>query len=244
MVDSNYSPPEARYGIPTADQILFNRGFTVGYSYKLKQPKWVLELIDSKSLEVDIEGRNDIFRPDYRIPENFRVDENHYKGSGYDRGHLIASSNKLSSEISNSETFLMSNMSPQLPTLNRGIWKSLESYVGKLKNKKNVLEVYCISGPLWNYGKTVEPLDGGLEYNTLIPIPHLFFKCILAEYKSGLFKFYAFMIPNDISIKNKNLKDFQVVTSEVENFAGLLMWSNLKGKSIIDKKSKKYSLWS
>ena len=37
--------PEARYGLPEADQILFNRHYTVGFSYYFRQAKWALEIV-------------------------------------------------------------------------------------------------------------------------------------------------------------------------------------------------------
>ncbi|MDA3928460.1 MAG: hypothetical protein PF541_05835 [Prolixibacteraceae bacterium] len=35
-----------RYGMPAADQILFNRNYTLSYSYYFRQAKWALEIID------------------------------------------------------------------------------------------------------------------------------------------------------------------------------------------------------
>ena len=75
---------ETRYGMPAADHILFNRHYVLGYSYYFRQAKWALEIIDS-SHEVE---RSESFRPDYRIPEMFRVDLQDYARSGFDRGHL------------------------------------------------------------------------------------------------------------------------------------------------------------
>jgi endonuclease G len=82
---------ETRYGMPAADQILFNRHYVVGYSYYFRQAKWALEIVDPDMMMLE---RADNFRPDYRIPETFRVDLADYEGSGYDRGHLVASANQ------------------------------------------------------------------------------------------------------------------------------------------------------
>jgi len=61
---------ETRYGMPAADQIMFNRYYVLGYSYYFRQAKWGLEIVDSDNPGLD---RLDNFRPDYRIPEMFRV---------------------------------------------------------------------------------------------------------------------------------------------------------------------------
>ena len=115
---------EARYGMPEADQVIFNRHYITGYSYYFRQAKWTLEIVDP-DVTAEVE-RTDNFRSDYRVPEMFRADLPDYKGSGYDRGHLVASANQREVELQNSETFLLSNMSPQVPGFNRGVWKHLE----------------------------------------------------------------------------------------------------------------------
>ena len=240
MTNTRYLPLEARYGMPPADIILHNRQYTVGYSNWIKQPKWVLEVIDDDN-QVDNAERKNNFRPDHRIPEVFRVKKEHYVNSGYDKGHLIASANRLESRITNSETFLMSNMSPQLPSMNQGVWKKLEDYVRELAEEPNVLETYCISGPVWAFGKSIESLKNGVEDGIIIPIPHLFFKCILTEAHTGTFRFYAFLIPNEDNLGP--LTDYYVTTTEVERYTGLHIWDRISGSSIDRKKDKKYKLW-
>ena len=95
---------ETRYGMPAADQILFNRFYVLGYSYHFRQGKWALEIVDPDKTDV---VRADNFRPDYRIPEMFRANLADYAGSGYDRGHLVASANQRELDTQNSETFLL-----------------------------------------------------------------------------------------------------------------------------------------
>lgn len=124
MIEIPSLRPETRYGIPTADQLLFNREYILGYSYLFRQARWVMEVIDPDNKRVEVE-RKDSFRPDLRVPEKFRADLIDYKGSGYDRGHLIASADRRETDVKNSETFLLTNMSPQKPKFNRGIWKIL-----------------------------------------------------------------------------------------------------------------------
>jgi len=85
---------ELRYGAPVCDEILTGRYFTIGYSWYFRQAKWVLEIINPNSqFEWEVE-RRDNFRADIRIPRRFRAGLKAYKGSGYDRGHLVASANQ------------------------------------------------------------------------------------------------------------------------------------------------------
>jgi endonuclease G len=129
--------------------------------------------------------RADNFRPDFRIPQTFRADLVDYAGSGFDRGHLVTSANQREVEIQNSETFLLSNIAPQHPSLNRRIWKNLEAAVRKLNEKENIFEPYVISGPIFDFDKKVEVIGSKDNNNVTLPIPHAFFKSILTENNKG-----------------------------------------------------------
>ena len=143
---------ETRYGMPTADQILPNRNYLIGYSYLFRQPRWAMQVIDGRAKDVSVD-REDCFRTDLRIPEEFRATIADYSGSGYDRGHLVPSADSNSSRLENSETFLISNMAPQHPDLNRKVWRILEDKVRKTALIQKVVEVYAISGPVFDITK-------------------------------------------------------------------------------------------
>ncbi len=229
---------ETRYGVPAADQILYNRFYVLGYSYYFRQAKWALEIIGPKNEDVE---RLDNFRPDYRVPERFRADLVDYKNSGQDRGHLVASANQINSEIQNSETFLLSNMVPQVPQFNRGIWKKLEDATRKLNNQRRVLETYVISGPLFYFDQEVVMIGSTDENGVTLPIPHAFFKSVLTESKTGTLNMWSFIIPNeDVA---GNIEDFSVSTSKVEKIAGIHLWQNLTGTKIKRKKNAVKKMW-
>lgn len=122
MSDPFQIQPELRYGAPVCDEILTGRYFTIGYSWYFRQAKWTLEIINRNDFILQDAERLNNFRADTRLPKRFRAGLNAYKGSGYDRGHLVASANQDIQEIQNSETFLLSNMSPQKPHFNRRMW--------------------------------------------------------------------------------------------------------------------------
>lgn len=230
---------EARYGLPTADQILYNRHYISGYSYYFRQAKWVLEIVDPDETAVN---RLDNFRPDYRIPEMFRADLDIYEGSGYDRGHLVSSANQKETSIQNSETFLLSNMSPQKPKFNRGIWKNLEEAVRRLDKKTKVFETYVITGPIFYFDEEVIMMgDEDDKINVSLPIPHAFFKSVLTENNTGSINMWSFILPNKPT-KN-SLDSFLVKTSKVEKIAGLLLWETLVGTKMMKEKNKLRKMW-
>ena len=106
MIEIPSLRPESRYGMPPADQLLYNREYIVGYSYLFRQPRWAMEVIDPDNKRVEVD-RIDSFRPDLRVPEKFRAGLDDYSGSGHDRGHLIASADRRAAHIKNSETFFV-----------------------------------------------------------------------------------------------------------------------------------------
>lgn len=237
MLDNTSSNRETRYGMPAADQVVVNRHYTLGYSFYFRQAKWALEIVDPDKSDVE---RFDNFRPDLRIPELFRADLADYEGSGFDRGHLVASANQVETEIQNSETFLLSNMSPQVPKFNRGIWKSLEDAVRKLDDQKSVLETYVICGPIFNFDvpvMTIKPKGKGVS----LPIPHAYFKSVLTEDNRGRLSMWSFLIPNEAS--DKPLEEFLVPTLKVERYSGLTLWHKLVGSDIEKEKAKVRSMW-
>ena len=236
MIEIPSLRPETRYGMPAADQVLFNREYIVGYSYLFRQPRWVMEVIDPDNKAAEVK-RIDSFRPDLRVPEKFRAELDDYRRSRFDRGHLISSADRRATQIKNSETFLLTNMSPQVPAFNRGIWKKLESEVRNLSNL--FVEVYVIAGPLFDVGEQIKQIGKG---EVKIPIPHSYFKSILAESVRGRMKLWSFVFPNEQA--NTPLEEFLVPTRQIEIRAGLSLWDRLRGVDIESMKRRRTRMWS
>ena len=221
---------ETRYGMPPADQILPNRNYLIGYSYLFRQPRWAMQVIDGEAQDVAVD-REDCFRPDLRIPEMFRSTLADYRGSGYDRGHLVPSADRNSNRLENSETFLMSNMAPQHPDLNRKVWRMLEDKVRTIAIKEEVVEVYAISGPVFDIGQPFTKIGDD------VIVPHEFFKSVLVEDSKGKIKFYSFIIPNTTN-NETDFNKFATSVNYLEFRTGLELWNKLKGQSIEKLKKK------
>lgn len=235
--------PETRYGVPPADQHLFNREYIVGYSYLFRQPRWAMEVIDPNNQRIELDERLDSFRIDLRIPALFRAGLEDYVGSGFDRGHLIASADRRSSGVLNSETFLLSNMCPQHPQLNRGRWKELEELTRELSQSPKIVEIYCICGPLFDIGRKIKVIgdDPDARFDTLVPIPHSFFKSILVEGLRGRLHLWSFILPNNSA--PHSLQKYQVSAEEIEHRSGLMLWDRLIDAAFERKKRRQTKLW-
>ncbi|MEW7987651.1 MAG: DNA/RNA non-specific endonuclease [Candidatus Thiodiazotropha sp.] len=233
---------ELRYGAPVCDEILIGRYFTIGYSWYFRQAKWVLEIVNPNSqFEWEVE-RRDNFRADIRIPRRFRAGLKAYKGSGYDRGHLIASANHDELEIQNSETFLLSNMSPQKSDLNRQMWRDLEIAVRKLNDRKNILETYVLTAPVFYFDQKIVTIGDETEkYGIDVPVPHAFVKSVLAEDNRGRLKLWTFEMEN--KRLTGNLEDYLVVTYDAEQKVGGRFWDRVAGGDLHSQKRKPGKMW-
>lgn len=241
MIEIPSLRPESRYGMPASDLMLFNRQYIVGYSYLFRQPRWAMQVIDENTMQLKGDfDRLDNFREDMRIPEKFRSTLDDYKNSGYDRGHLVNSADRRASKIINSETFLLSNMSPQKPDFNREIWLELEDAVRNLAAKDEFAEVYTICGPLFAIGDPIEVIgDNG------VVVPDAFFKSILAERvkpkSTNQLAMWSFVLPN--ARADKPLEEFLIPTDKVERWAGLQLWDRLRGEKSEKLKTQKGRMW-
>jgi endonuclease G, mitochondrial len=124
------------YGMPQpADQVLCREGYAAGYSYTYKIPLWVTYRITREQILTTGSDRKGIsFRQDKTIPTDFRSKNSDYLNSGYDRGHMAPNASMDFSVNAQRESFLFSNIAPQLPDFNRdshgstGVWGRLEKY--------------------------------------------------------------------------------------------------------------------
>ncbi|MDH5598865.1 MAG: DNA/RNA non-specific endonuclease, partial [Cyclobacteriaceae bacterium] len=105
-------------------EIITHTNYSLSYCEKHEQAEWVYYWLTPDRILGDAK-RNDRFKED---PDVFTGSSklSDYKGSGFDRGHLCPAADNKNSDITMAESFYMSNMSPQLPAFNRGIWKQLE----------------------------------------------------------------------------------------------------------------------
>ncbi len=236
---------EFRYGAPVCDQIMTGRYFTIGYSWYFRQAKWVVELINrQRELVTDLPEveRLDNFRADLRVPKRFRAGLGSFRGSGYDRGHLVASANHDLGLIQNSETFLLSNMSPQHPDFNRGIWSRLEGAVRELDSRNDILETYVLTCPVFDFNLPVKTIREAADpYGINVPIPHYFVKSVLAEDLRGGLRLWTFMMEN--KKLDGALKDYLVKTYDAEQYVGGRFWDRVIGSDLHEQKAEPGTMW-
>ncbi|MCW8329693.1 DNA/RNA non-specific endonuclease [Photobacterium sp. SDRW27] len=212
----------------SSDQILCRDGYAAGYNYQNKVSNWVAYHITKESVNAFYE-RSNSFRTDKELPAVFRATSSDYTKSGYDRGHLAPSGTMDFSQESMQQSFLMSNMAPQLPGFNRGGWKALEEKVREWANTYD--ELYVVSGPIWDGNETY--IGNGVY------IPNRFYKVILdPNYNDAI----AFILPHR-KVSSSELPSFITTVDEVEQVTQLDFFSTLP-ESIEDEiESQLWEMW-
>jgi endonuclease G len=196
--------------------------YAMSYSRDNGGPNWVSWHLDNSWLGTT--PRQDDFRADTTLPTGwYRVQATDFSGSGFDRGHMCPSADRTITVAANSATFLMTNMIPQLPANNQGVWANLESYSRTLVSQGN--ELYIISG------------GQGLRFfiaNGHVAVPAQTWKVIIVlpvgandvSRVTTSTRTIAVVIPNSGTI-NSDWRTYRVSVDQVEAITGFDFFSNV-----------------
>ncbi len=136
------NPSNATSNTNNHDHFLIQRTVqALDYNDNLREPNWASW--DLTTDDVGSSGRSS-FLQDTTLPGNFYwVKATDYSGSGYDRGHMCPSGDRTISTAVNDLVFYMSNIIPQTPDNNQGVWANLETYCRTLASAGNELLIIC-----------------------------------------------------------------------------------------------------
>lgn len=193
--------------------IISHTGFSLTYNESHEQANWVAyELTREKTVKVA--ERTDKFLSDPKVTTGTAVNQDYTK-SGYDKGHLAPAADMSWSEIAMNESFYFSNISPQLPGFNRGIWKRLEELVRTWAVENDA--IYIVTGPV---------LSEGLQSigTNKVSIPDYFYKVIL-DYSAPDIKGIGFIFPHASS--NEPLFNYAVSIDSIELLTGIDFFPSL-----------------
>ena len=180
-----------RTGSPAPGDItVLDRGhFIIGYSPSLRHPVWVAYHVVKDGTWQYTEARPP-FRRDRSCPESPTPDA--YTRSGYDRGHMAPNYAIFTryGEDARDRTFLMSNIAPQSPALNRGVWRDLEHRIAEYWT-----EAY---GEIWVVvGCFSENGHGAVKIGGSIDVPEYFYQVIVAQRGMDV-RALAVLLPQDV----------------------------------------------
>lgn len=195
------------------EQIIQHKGFTLSYNEKYEQASWVAYELTADELIKRVK-RSDNFKKDSKVSTGSALPSDYAK-SGFDRGHLAPAADLSWSEVTMKESFYMSNMSPQKPGFNRGIWKKLEGYVRQWASDNNA--IYIVTGGVLN---NIDQYIG----TSNVGVPKYYYKVIL-DYTGPEKKGIGFILPNQSSSKKLQLSAVSI--DEVEALTGINFFHSL-----------------
>ena len=171
-------------------------------------------------------ARVNAFASDQSLLKGQRAELVDYAKSGYDTGHIANDADMSWDAAVQKESFILSNMAPQLPSLNRGIWKELETAIRSWTvNTGHNLTIYA--GSIYDIAtdKTVGPDN--------VVVPHAFYKIIIDD---TIRVSLAFIFPHTNGL-GRDVSTMQSTVANVESATGITF-------PVPDSKTVRNQLWS
>ncbi len=187
-------------------------GFTVYFNPEWHMPRCVVYELTRNETK-DPVGRYGSFEADSAVAGCAKPSD--YAGSGYNRGHMAPAADFKWSGKAMRETFKMTNVCPQVQSLNSGGWSRLEEKVREWAVRDSAIVV--ASGPVVLPGHNTAGAGN-------VAVPQAFFKVVLAPYATPP-RAIAFIYPN--APAGQRLRDYAVTVDSVEAATGLDFFSAL-----------------
>jgi len=200
-----------RTGNPApTDIIVIDRGhFKIGWSNSLRHPLWC-------AYHVTREPRHPVLkRPSFLLDRSLphAPHPDAYTKSGYDRGHMVPNFAIVTryGEADQRKTFLMSNIAPQTPSLNRGVWREVEHRIAELWTARY--------GEIWVIVGCIPSRTGARIPGSGIDIPDRYYQVIIAQEGMDV-RALAMIFPQNIPWNAWAVRNI-VTIDELEKLTGL-----------------------
>lgn len=199
---------EIQLGFPQSQKpnsvVICRLGYALLHDNSAKIAAWVAYVL-TPSETIGCVPRSNSFAADSSLKKEYRAEPSDYANSGYDMGHLANNADMSWDLRAAKESFILSNIAPQLPNLNRGLWKQLEFIVRAWAlDRPQGLTIY--TGSIYNVDS-----DKKIGANKVV-VPNSFYKIVVDNAaKTSL----AFIFPHKSSI-GTSVQSMQVSVSEIE----------------------------
>ena len=206
------------------------RNYSIEWDANLKANRWTCYELYDVLLKKNVK-RQDDFRQDPEIPANEQTSPDDYRGSGFSRGHLCPSGDRLYSAAQNKQTFYLTNMQPQIQGHNGGVWGKLEEKVRDWAGRCDTLyivkaatidkdEYICNQTDLEEMAQKEKP-HKSLHFNGIVP--KFFYMALLAyDKKTNTYRALGIWSPH-----YNNSKSEYITIQELQNRTGIDFFCNL-----------------
>ncbi|HSU17623.1 DNA/RNA non-specific endonuclease [Longimicrobium sp.] len=224
-------------GVPAGEIVLSKAQYVSGYNPARGEPDWVSWNLNASQFSGV--PRCDCFSADQTLPADvYHVVDFDYRNGGYDRGHMVQSESRTTTDQENATTFLLTNIIPQGAENNQGPWSQFENYLNDLARTSGK-EIYVVAGG--EYAAT----PGTLKNEGKVAIPDYTWKvAVIMDGGEGLadvhsaadLQVIAVKMPNlttpgvpqsSVGIRNVPWQNFQVTVHQLEQETGYDFLSKL-----------------
>ena len=237
-LNANVTP--TKEGAETKSQIIVKRTNDYGITFSLEWDnskvanRWTCYELHAGNSMATV-GRNDDFKADPEVAVSSTLEQ--YSGSGFSRGHLCPSADRLCSKEQNKQTFFLTNMQPQYQSHNGGLWSRLETLVRDYSTNDDYTATHCDTMYIVKAATITDKVtinndqkDGKYEEtcNGLI-IPKYFYMALL-HYNKETDTYHSIAFWTDHIAENqsvKNLADYAISIDELEQRTGIDFFCNL-----------------
>jgi len=184
--------------------------YSLSYLEEHEQAEWVHYKLNSTMLKGEIPRKKN-YTIDRKVSTG-SAKTSDYTNSGFDRGHLVPAADMKMDFTSVKEAAYMSNISPQKPKFNNGVWSRLEKRI-RLRAKKS--ELYITTGGV------LSPADLKKIGKNNVSVPDQFYK-IIYDVKNQ--KMFAYLMPNK---KIESREKYVVTVDAIEALTGIDFYHQL-----------------
>jgi len=202
---------------PADDYIIIRSQYALSYNKDLNVSNWVSWELNA-SWFGDVPRYRGNFLQDTLLPDGYyRVRHADYTNSGFDRGHMVRSEERTATYEDNKATFYMTNILPQTPDLNQGVWGQFENHLERLCKKENK-QLYVIAGGIFH---TKQKING------IVTIPDSCFKIVVVLERGQTLKditeqtpIIAVVMPNIAGVRKDDWETYRTNINRIENSTG------------------------
>jgi len=226
---SNASPDPAN-----RDNFLMVKPYYVlSYNQSRGEPNWVSWTVTESDLGEA--PRKDVFDTDSALPGDFfHVTQQDYTGGGFDRGHMCPHSDRAANTDMSYATFVMTNIIPQAPNVNRKAWAEMENYCRELVRHHDRL--FIIAGPIGE-GGTGSRGSRRTIADGHVAVPSACWKLVVDIHDTGSddpsqigtdARVLTVEMPNDNDSVDETWAQYRCTPARIEQETGLHFFSKLK----------------
>ena len=225
-LQSQLGNPSSATAVATAttNYLITRPQYALSYNNSTREPNWVSWNLTTA--DVGTSGRSANFFQDTTLPAGFyQVLTTDYSGSGYDRGHMCPSGDRTITDADNEATFFMTNMIPQSPDNNQGVWANFESECRSIAAAGN--EVLIISGPSGYAGATIASGVAIAGYTWKIAVVVPVGSGTAVSRITSASRVIAIKIPNIAGVRSTPWQNYITTAGQIETDTGYTFFTEL-----------------